>query len=133
MAAGPPSRPLSPHLSIWKWQPNMAVSIFHRVTGHALALAGLAVFAWWLVAAALGPEAYETFRAVFSHWLGQLMLIGITWAFFQHLFSGLRHFWLDAGLGYDLGPAQRSAMAAFALALAATAAVWAFLLLRAGA
>ena len=31
------SRPLSPHLTIWKWGPAMAVSIIHRVTGNGLA------------------------------------------------------------------------------------------------
>lgn len=133
MASGPHPRPLSPHLSIWKWQPNMAVSIFHRVSGHALAVAGLLIFAWWLVAAASGSEAYDAFRAVFGHWLGTVVLIGVTWAFFQHLFSGLRHVWMDAGHGYELGTAQRSAVLVFVLALLATALVWAVFLLRPGA
>src|SRR3546814_9015224 len=29
-------------------------------------------------------------------------MIGLTWAFFQHLCSGLRHFVLDTGAGYEL-------------------------------
>jgi hypothetical protein len=33
-------RPLSPHLSIWRWGPHMLVSILHRVTGGALTVAG---------------------------------------------------------------------------------------------
>ena len=36
------SRPLSPHLSIWRWGPHMVVSILHRATGVALSIAGLA-------------------------------------------------------------------------------------------
>ena len=56
-----PSRPLSPHLSIYKWGPHMLVSILHRVTGAALATVGAAAFVWWLVAAASGAEAYATF------------------------------------------------------------------------
>jgi succinate dehydrogenase / fumarate reductase cytochrome b subunit len=102
----------------------MAVSIFHRVSGHALALAGLLVFAWWLVAAALGDEAYAVFLGFAGHWFGQLLLVGITWAFFQHLFSGLRHFVMDAGHGYEVATAQRSAALVFILALAATAIVF---------
>ena len=27
------ARPLSPHLTIWKWGPHMLVSILHRATG----------------------------------------------------------------------------------------------------
>ena len=49
-----PARPLSPHLSIWRWGPHMAVSILHRVTGAGLAMVGLALLVWWLVAAASG-------------------------------------------------------------------------------
>ncbi len=132
MAIRPTSRPLSPHLSIWKWRPNMVVSIFHRATGMALALGGLGILAWWLAAAASGAQAYGLFRDVFGHWAGLVVLVGVTWAFFQHLFSGLRHFWLDAGRGYEVGAAQRSAVLAFVAALLATAAVWAALLLRSG-
>ena len=39
-------RPLSPHLSIWKWGPHMLVSILHRVTGSGMATVGLAVLLW---------------------------------------------------------------------------------------
>ena len=46
------SRPLSPHLTIWKWGPHMAVSIMHRVTGNGLATVGALGLVWWLMAAA---------------------------------------------------------------------------------
>jgi len=56
-----PSRPLSPHLTIWKWGPHMAVSILNRVTGIGLAIIGAGLFTWWLFAASSGAEAYATF------------------------------------------------------------------------
>ncbi|MEO6199165.1 MAG: succinate dehydrogenase, cytochrome b556 subunit, partial [Sphingomicrobium sp.] len=60
MAAAHP-RPLSPHLGIWRWGPHMLVSILHRVTGGGLAVVGLGVLTWWLVALATGTEAYAAF------------------------------------------------------------------------
>jgi succinate dehydrogenase / fumarate reductase cytochrome b subunit len=123
------SRPLSPHLSVWKWRPAMAVSIFHRVSGHALAFAGLALFAWWLMAAATSKEAYATFLAVVGSPVGWIVLGGIAWMAFQHLLSGLRHLAMDAGWGYELGRAHGSAVAVFAGAAALLVAfVAAFLL-----
>lgn len=97
-----PSRPLSPHLTIWRWGPHMLVSILHRMTGTGLATVGAAAFVWWLVAAASGPEAYETFSGWATSWIGIFIAVGLSWAFFQHLLSGLRHFVLDMGAGYEL-------------------------------
>ena len=97
-----PQRPLSPHLTIWKWGPHMLVSILHRVTGSGLTVVGLAALTWWLAAIAGGEVAYDRFTKVASHWAGTVVLIGLTWAFWQHLFSGLRHLLLDTGAGYEL-------------------------------
>ena len=112
------TRPLSPHLGIWRWGPHMLVSILHRVTGGALTVAGLALLTWWLSAIASGPDDYATFVAAVKHPLGTLVLIGLTWAFFQHLFSGLRH------LIMDIGTNKRMAIATIVLALIATLALW---------
>src|SRR3546814_4069691 len=72
------SRPLSPHLTIWRWGPHMLVSILHRMTGAGLATVGVVGLVWWLTAAAMGPEAYETFYACATGWLGKLIGIGLT-------------------------------------------------------
>ena len=103
-------RPLSPHLTIWKWGPHMLVSILHRITGGALTLAGLAALTWWLMSAADGPRAYSTFAGWASHWAGVLILIGITWAFFQHLFSGIRHLVMDTGAGFEIEANKKGAI-----------------------
>ncbi len=95
------SRPISPHLTIWRWGPHMLVSILHRVTGGALSVAGLALLAWWLAAIAGGPQDYAEFLKIAGHPLGLIVLIGLTWAFFQHTLSGLRHLLMDAGEGFD--------------------------------
>ncbi|MFA7440238.1 MAG: succinate dehydrogenase, cytochrome b556 subunit [Sphingomonadaceae bacterium] len=127
------NRPLSPHLSIWKWRVNMAASIFHRVSGHALAFAGVLMLCWWLAAAATSPEAYETFLGFANSWLGLVMLIGLTWSLFQHLCSGIRHLVMDTGRGYSLSVLKMSATWVFAVAALLTILVWAYILLGRGA
>ena len=125
-------RPLSPHLTIWKWGPHMLVSILHRVTGGALTVAGLAILAWWLAALAGGKEGYAEFAKIVSHPLGLVVLAGLTWAFWQHLFSGLRHLVLDTGAGYELKINRFWAVMTLAGSLFATAVTW-WLLVGVGA
>ena len=127
MAATRP-RPLSPHLTIWKWGPHMLVSILHRITGGALTVAGLALLTWWLWALADGRDSYDVFAFAAGHPFGLVILIGLTWAFFQHLLSGLRHLFMDAGEGFELKVNKTSAVATIAGSLLLTAVVWAFVL-----
>ena len=124
------NRPLSPHLSIWKWGPHMLVSILHRITGDGMALVGLAVGLWWLGALASGPEAYGLFQAVASSIPGQIVLVGLSWAFFSHLTSGLRHFVLDIGAGYELDTNKPWAAAVPVSGILLTLAFWAVIYLK---
>ena len=123
-----PSRPLSPHLTVWKWGPHMLASILHRVTGAGLATVGAAALVWWLMAAASGPEAYESFAGWAKHPVGLVIGVGLTWAFFQHLLTGLRHLVMDMGAGFELSTNKFWANAAIVGALLLTAAFWAFLI-----
>ena len=124
------SRPLSPHLTVWRWGPHMLVSILHRITGGALTVAGLAVLVWWLLALSDGPEAYARFTEAAAHWAGKVVLIGLTWAFFQHLLSGLRHLVMDAGRGFEIHTNKRFAVLTVVGSLVLTAALWALILGR---
>ena len=122
------TRPLSPHLSIWRWGPGMTVSILHRITGAGLSIVGLALLTWWLMALADGPEAYGKFVALALHPVGLVVLIGLTWAFFQHLFSGIRHLVMDSGAGFELGVNKRYALLTIIASILLTALLWAYLL-----
>ncbi len=140
-------RPLSPHLSIWKWGPAMLVSILHRVSGDGMAFVGLPVLLWWLGAIASGPVAYEIFTSWMwadlgaLEWSGlgvlasllkivlKLVTIGLSWAFFNHLCSGIRHFVLDIGAGYEVDANNRWAAITTAGGIVLTAAFWAAIVL----
>ena len=119
-------RPLSPHLTIWRWGPHMVVSILHRITGSGLSVVGLAVLTWWLMAIAGSAEAYQSFQQHASSWYGLIVLIGLTWAFFQHLFSGIRHLLMDTGMGFELHANKLGAIATIIGSIVATALLWAW-------
>ncbi len=94
------SRPLSPHLQIYRWPLTAVMSILHRITGIGL-YAGTLLLAWWVIAAAAGPAYFDVANAVFGSWIGRLILFGYTWALVHHLLGGLRHFVWDLGAGYS--------------------------------
>lgn len=125
--ARPHTRPLSPHLTIWKWGPAMLLSILHRVTGGGLAIVGAMGLVWWLLAAASGKDAYDQFVTCATSIPGYIIMVGLTWAFFQHLFSGLRHFVLDTGAGYELKTNRAWAIFIPIAAVVVTAAVWLYI------
>jgi len=119
-------RPTSPHLTIWRWGPHMVVSILHRITGTGLSIVGLAVLTWWLMAIAGGEESYSSFAGHAGKWYGLVVLVGLTWAFFQHLFSGIRHLVMDTGMGFELKANKAGAVATIIGSIAATAILWAW-------
>lgn len=121
-------RPLSPHLLHWKWGIAAVTSITHRITGNGMALVGLPLLIWWVAAIADGPEAYAVFYAFAGSIFGKVILIGITFGFFQHLASGLRHLVMDIGAGFELKTSTRSSAATFVFSVIATACFWSYLL-----
>ena len=118
------NRPLSPHIQIYHWYLTMIMSIVHRMTGGALYF-GTLLLAWWLVAAAAGPEPFALANRVLGSWLGLLVLFGYSWALIHHMLGGLRHFVWD--FGYALGkPARdRIALANLVGSIVLTVALWA--------
>lgn len=101
----------------------MALSIIHRVTGIGLAI-GTLLLIYWLWAAARGPDAYAAARGFLTSWLGVLLLIGWSAAFYYHLFNGIRHLFWDAGKGFDLRTGWLSGIAVAAAAAGATVLTW---------
>ena len=116
-------RPLSPHLSIYRWPITMATSILHRATGIALAF-GFILFVFWLADAASGPEAYAVFSTAMGSIIGRILLLGWSWAFFYHLANGIRHLVWDVGFGFEKAQANASAWFVIVSSVVLTAVFW---------
>jgi succinate dehydrogenase / fumarate reductase cytochrome b subunit len=116
-------RPLSPHLSVYRWPITMTVSILHRATGVAMSV-GLVVLAWWLNSVALGGEHYDGFVSLMATLPGRLLLLGWSFAFFFHLANGVRHLVWDFGHGFEKWQADASAWFVVLLAIALTIVFW---------
>lgn len=121
-------RPLSPHLSVYKWQITMTLSILHRITGFGLAVGTLLLGAW-LWSAAFSPECYTTLTELTTSIIGRLFMFGWTVAFLYHLLNGVRHLVWDAGMGLNNQSVTRSGLVVVFLTFALTAGVWAYVLL----
>ncbi|HKX08230.1 MAG TPA: succinate dehydrogenase, cytochrome b556 subunit [Stellaceae bacterium] len=119
----PASRPLSPHLQIYRWQITSVLSILHRFTGLALSL-GTLLLVWWLVALASGPDAFATAQACVGSWLGRLLLLGWSFSLFFHLANGIRHLFWDAGYGFEIKTTTASGWAVVVASVALTVIAW---------
>ena len=121
------TRPLSPHLTIYRWPVTMMTSITHRATGMGLSM-GAVVLAWWLVCISNGPEGWQSFHAIWDTPVGLLIMFGLTWSLIYHFLSGVRHLAWDLGYGFAKQTAERNSVIIFAGsiigALAVFAAVW---------
>ncbi len=121
------TRPLSPHLQIYRPQLTSVLSITHRITGIALSV-GTLVLLYWLQAVARGPEAYAEAQSLLGNGFAQVLLAGWTWAFLYHLCNGIRHLFWDMGKGFDLPTVYASGYAALGTSGVLTLLVWAYVL-----
>lgn len=119
-------RPLSPHLQIYKLGITGYSSILHRISGMAMMM-GLIFLTWGLLSLAQGRYAYEIFTGFCASPIGQIMLMGWSAAFFYHMSTGLRHFFLDSGYLFAKKIASASGWIVIANAVILTALTWAFI------
>jgi succinate dehydrogenase / fumarate reductase cytochrome b subunit len=106
----------------------MVVSILHRATGIALSFAGLAILTCWLWAIANGADSYAAFSKLATSPIGLIVLIGLSWSFFQHLLSGIRHLVMDTGAAFDLGINKTFAILTIVGSVVLTLLLWVYLL-----
>ena len=117
------SRPLSPHLQVYRWQMTMALSILHRLSGVGLAL-GLILLTWWLVAAASGADYFDYVHMVMTSLIGRVIMFGFTLALFLHMCNGIRHLFWDAGYGFEIETASKNSWLVLIAAVVLTLAVF---------
>jgi succinate dehydrogenase / fumarate reductase cytochrome b subunit len=119
------SRPLSPHLQIYRWPLPMMMSIAHRITGAGLYL-GTLLMAWWLIAAGAGPNAYSNIASFINSAFGRFILFGYTWALLHHLLGGIRHLIWDAGYGFEAREREWLSLATLVGSVSLTILIWIF-------
>ena len=114
-------RPLSPFIigQYYRPQINSITSIVNRITGVAMSLAAILIV-WWFLALAIGPEYFDSVNWLLTSWVGLLVLVGSLWAFWFHLFNGIRHLRWDMGVGLGIGESDRTGKLVIALSVIAT-------------
>jgi succinate dehydrogenase / fumarate reductase cytochrome b subunit len=117
------ARPLSPHLQIYKMTLTFLMSGFHRVTGIVLYF-GILLIAWWLIAAASGPNAYANFEWFMGSLIGRLVLFGYTWGLLHHTLGGVRHLIWDTLNGFEPAEREMLALATIVGSVSLTFVVW---------
>lgn len=100
-------RPLSPHLSVYKFKYTLLTSILNRLTGLALSL-GLLLFVYWLTALSRGANAYNAALPLLSGGAAKVLYALLLVAFCYHLLAGLRHLLWDTGRAMERAQAYRS-------------------------
>lgn len=116
-------RPLSPHMTIYRWPITMTMSILHRITGSALYFGTLLVV-WWLVSAATSESYFDLVSWVFGSWIGRIVLFGYTWVLVHHMFGGIRHLIWDTGAAMEKHTASKLAWATVAASIMLTLLIW---------
>jgi len=116
-------RPLSPHLEIYRPTLTMAMSIVHRITGVGLYI-GVLLLAWFLIALSSDATTFATFSSFIRSFIGQLLLLGFTWALFHHMLGGVRHALWDSGIGLDHPLRERLAQGTLIGGIALTIITW---------
>ena len=119
------SRPLSPHLQIWRFHITMASSITHRITGTALYFGTFLITAW-IVALATNAEWYGVIETVISAWYGQIILFLWAVAVLFHFANGIRHLlWDGPHIGFEPKTASTVSVFIYLFAILGAAAIFA--------
>lgn len=127
-AAKTPTRPLSPHLQIYRLPLAALLSISHRISGVGLTI-GTLLLTWWVASAAYGPEAYDAFAAFIGSPIGYLLLFGFSVALFLHLCNGIRHLFWDAGRNFEIADTRRTNTFVIAGTVVLTVVTWLLVIL----
>ncbi|XP_051890989.1 succinate dehydrogenase cytochrome b560 subunit, mitochondrial [Pristis pectinata] len=113
------NRPMSPHISIYRWSVPMAMSVMHRGTGAALS-SGVSLFA---LAALLLPGDYPSYlELVRSLQLGPGLIgaakFAIAFPLAYHTWNGVRHLAWDTGRALTMPQVESSGYLVLTLTLA---------------
>lgn len=118
------NRPMSPHLTIYKFELPAILSIAHRATGLG---ASVALYAGGIGAIFCNqsfPEILQLVQGVVPHSLLLLTKTALGGAIIYHTLNGVRHLIWDAGYGFQLKHLYMSGYFVVALTAIGTAIVF---------
>ena len=118
------NRPLSPHLSIYRFYLTMLVSGMQRITGLGVYV-GTVFVAWWLLAAATSATAFNFINGLIGSWIGLVLLFFFSFALVFHTVGGLRYLVMDIGRGFDEAARNGMALASIVVSVVLTVVLWA--------
>lgn len=125
------TRPLSPHVGIYRWLMSNTLSILHRVTGFGLSF-GLVLLVLWLWGLAYDATLFDMLTSFVGSWLGLLVMFGFTLAFYYHLGNGMRHLYWDMGKGFSLPEMMASGRLVLLFTVSMTIFTWAIVARKGG-
>ncbi len=116
------SRPISPHLSIYKPQISSMLSIGHRLSGVGLFFV-LAAFCWWFTLWVFS-KFEPCYLEIFDNSIVKIILIIASYAFFYHVSTGVRHLVWDTGRWFSISAINASGWGAIILSIILTVIFW---------
>lgn len=118
-------RPTAPHLGIYRRQISSVLSIFHRLTGIVL-FVGLSIASWWF-ALWIFNKFDPSFLQITRFWLFKLAAVGLSFAAFFHLSTGIRHLIWDMGYGFSIQAINNTGWISIILSCLMTIIFWSFI------
>lgn len=119
-------QPLSPHLSVYKWQVTNTLSILHRLSGFVLFIVGFSL-SIWILSISIGQEMFDAITYIFTSPIAIALWILVTQAFFYHFLNGIRHLFWDIGKGFETRELKISGAIVVILSLILTALFWLYI------
>lgn len=118
-------RPVNLDLRTIKLPVTAYTSILHRISGVILFL-GLVLLLYGLDMSLASEESFEELKACLASPLAKLVIWGLLSALLYHLVAGIRHLFMDAGVGETLegGKLGSKIVIAVAVVLIVLAGVW---------
>lgn len=94
------TRPVFLDLRYIKLPISGLASILHRISGVLMVLT-IPIIAILFHQALSGPEGFAATVAFLGTWPVKLAVLVLLWGLFHHLLAGIRHLFLDYGVGLD--------------------------------
>ena len=119
------SKPISPHLQIYKPQITSILSISHRITGVVLFFSSYLI-CFWLFSLAFHEDLKIILNNFFLTNLGKILFFFITLSFIYHFLNGIRHLFWDLGYGFKIMNVYLTGIIIILLSLTLNIYIWFF-------